>query len=157
MKCANHYDRDVVAQCIDCGKGLCPECADKFSMPICDSCELKRINADKSVLVKNSILMVVLAVIGFIFMAQDGNNSFLYCVMAAYLFAGIPWGWSFLNRITPNMFLFLSWFGWFVYFIFKLLLSMLIGMFVTPYKIYKIAKGLYRANALENYTKNNAA
>lgn len=42
-------------------------------------------------------------------------------------------GWKALNRIQPSMFLWMSWTGWFIYVFVKFFLSLLIGMFVTPW------------------------
>ena len=44
-------------------------------------------------------------------------------------------GWRALNRIQPTMFLWLSFMGWIVYFLVKLLLSVFVGVFVAPYHI----------------------
>lgn len=157
MKCSKHYERDAVSQCIDCGKALCPECTNKFNMPLCDQCALNRINADKQLFVKNFIIMIGLFIVGF-YMGNMGQNGggFFTRLLTGYFYAGIPWGWSILTKITPSMFLFMSWFGWLMYFLIKLILSMLIGMFVTPYKIYKTIKGLSNAKALENYTNGTS-
>ena len=52
-------------------------------------------------------------------------------------------GWKALNRIQPTMFLTMSWVGWLFYFLIKFFLSVLIGMFVTPYVVSnKIAGGI---------------
>lgn len=153
MKCSKHYERDAVSQCIDCGKALCPDCTNKFSQPLCDQCALNRINANKQLLVKNTIIMIALFIFGF---ASNSGAGFFQRIFAGYFFAGIPWGWSILTKITPNMFLFMSWIGWLIYFLTKCLISMFIGMFVTPYKIYKILKGLSEAKSLENYTRDTA-
>ncbi|MBQ3743632.1 MAG: hypothetical protein IJU08_03055, partial [Bacteroidales bacterium] len=54
--CYYHPDRGVVARCVDCGKNLCRECADKYSVdgkivPLCDDCfehrREKRLKADR--------------------------------------------------------------------------------------------------------------
>ncbi len=44
-------------------------------------------------------------------------------------------GWMTLNRIQPAMFIWMSWFGWLLYFVIKLILSAIIGLFVAPFKI----------------------
>lgn len=44
-------------------------------------------------------------------------------------------GWRALDRITPDMFLFLSCTGWIVYFALKGILSIIIGVFVAPFVI----------------------
>lgn len=148
MKCHKHYAKDAVSQCVDCGKALCPECTNKFSVPLCDMCELSRISANKSLLIKNSIIMVVAFIIGFSTQQPDFGSRLLFGLFCA----GVPWGWGALNRITPNIFLFLPLVGWLIYFFSKLVLSMMIGIFITPFKIYGIIKGLNVAKELENYT-----
>lgn len=49
MKCFYHEDREAVAQCVDCNKGLCKECASKYKPILCDDCYNSRveINAQK--------------------------------------------------------------------------------------------------------------
>ncbi len=151
MKCANHYDRDAVSTCLDCGKALCPECTNKFGVPLCDNCSLNRISANKQLLIKNSAIMAVLFVIGFI---VSGEEGFFGRLLTGYIFAGIPWGWSILNMITPSIFLFLPLIGWAIYFLVKLTIAMAIGVFATPYKIFKVIKGLNESKSMEAYTKN---
>lgn len=84
---------------------------------------------------------------------MQGGNIFLLDIVLGYLFAGIPWGWSFLNRITPQIFLFMPIIGWVIYFVTKFVVSLMVGMFVTPFKIYGIINGLKRAKKYEDYTK----
>ncbi|KAA6309523.1 hypothetical protein EZS27_038999, partial [termite gut metagenome] len=36
MNCYEHSIQPAVAQCPDCGKGLCTECASAYSLPICN-------------------------------------------------------------------------------------------------------------------------
>ena len=38
MKCYKHNDRDAVASCKECGRGLCAECSNKYVYPYCDNC-----------------------------------------------------------------------------------------------------------------------
>ena len=38
MRCFNHEDREAVASCQKCGKGLCKECASKYTPCLCDEC-----------------------------------------------------------------------------------------------------------------------
>lgn len=153
MKCHKHYDMDAVSNCVDCGKAMCPQCTEKFTFPICDSCNLSKITADKNKLIKNSVIMAVLFIFGF-FNSEEG---FFSALLFGYFLAGIPWGWSTLNKITPNIFLFMPIIGWVIYFIMKLALSATIGMFVTPYKIYQIVTGLKNAKLLTEYTMNQTS
>lgn len=150
MKCYAHYEMDAVSHCLDCGKAMCPECTQRFSMPICNGCNLGRIANDRQLLIKNSIWMAVLFLMGFFW---DGRNGFAHSLLLGYLFAGIPWGWSALSRITPNVFLIMPLVGWGIYFLVKLVLSLMIGMFITPFKIVQVVNGLKEAKKLEEYTK----
>ena len=136
MKCANHPHLDAVATCVDCGKGLCVDCAHTFDVPICNSCNTARVQGEKSVLVKNIILTAVFFAIGF-YIARD---SIMGGIVIGYIFAGIPWGWSFLNKITPSIFLFLPLIGWVIYFFIKGILSLFIGFIALPVKIFQMVR-----------------
>jgi hypothetical protein len=147
MKCYMHYEMDAVSTCVDCGKAMCPTCSEKFTFPICSNCNLGRIQDDRKLLIKNSIITVVFFIFGF-----SMGEGFFGSLFAGYFFAGVPWGWSALNRITPNIFLFMPLIGWLIYFAIKFGISLMIGMFVTPFKIYQIITGLRKAKDLEDYT-----
>jgi hypothetical protein len=136
MKCYRHYERDAVSQCLDCGKALCPECTDKWFVPICDACNLKRANDDKKIIVKNVLLMFAFFIVGYAMPARSGVVK----MELGLWFMGIPWGWEFLSRITPKIFLLLPVIGWVLYFIFKLAISMVVGPFAMIFKIYTIAR-----------------
>ena len=41
MKCFNHPEREAVATCQKCGKGLCRECAEKYTPCMCESCAVQ--------------------------------------------------------------------------------------------------------------------
>lgn len=152
MKCYKHYAMDAVSSCVDCGKGLCPDCTNRFTVPTCDSCILVHANETRALFVRNTVLMVVLFIAGFIF-NRSASESIVVGILGGYFFAGIPLGWSMLSRLTSEFFLFLSIPGWLVYFMIKLFLSSIIGMFVTPFKIYQVVKGLKDVKDLEEYTK----
>ncbi len=154
MKCHVHYESDAVAQCSDCGKGLCPSCSDKYHIPLCNNCALSRVSANKQLLFRNTALMVILFSIG-VAIAMDSNSDFVDTLLMGYMFAGIPWGWSVLNMITPNIFLIMPIVGWLIYFGVKFSLAMVIGMFVTPFKLFQIVKGMVDAKNMSNYAKSS--
>ena len=54
MKCYYHPNREIVATCTECGKGLCKECASKWEPTLCDDCAKSRIS-DKKIALKKSI------------------------------------------------------------------------------------------------------
>lgn len=127
MACYKHRDRDGIAQCNDCGRLLCEECADTFTPPLCVGCAGERASAIKGELIKNIAISVVLMVVGIIVIKHP----------LGILLAGIPYGWAILNSITPSMFLWMSWVGWLIYFFIKLLLAYAIGLVALPIKIIK--------------------
>lgn len=148
MKCFNHINMDAVGQCVDCNKGLCSDCVELYSPPLCRDCMLKRTSATKSELVKSCILSIIFCIAGFIVVLL-GEHNFLMAIAAGYVWGGIPWGWQALNRITPSVFLFLPLIGWVIYFIIKLILSCWVGIVVTPFKIYRLLSEYRNVRSLE--------
>ena len=162
MKCHKHHDRDVVSHCLDCGKGLCPECTDRWSFPVCNNCAQFRASSDKKSVIKKLLFMIVLFALGFIFMfspnlAQESFSANLIAgIISGYLFAGIPCGWGFLNRITPSIFLILPLFGWLLYFFLKATISFFIGGLILPFTLYASIKDYNNAKQIQEMINNNA-
>ncbi len=146
MKCYRHYERDAVSSCSHCGKGICSDCYNEYGINLCESCILTQVDFNKKTMIKNSLIMLVLFFIGF--NGSEGNLLF------AIGFAGVPWGWSILTNITPSMFLFMSGFGWIMYFLLKLAISCFIGVFVAPYQIYKVVKEIKAGNKIKQYANS---
>ena len=139
MNCYNHTIQPAVAQCPDCGKGLCGECASSYSIPICSSCNRKRINREKSEIIKELLLTFgvgILLTVLFVKWTSEGSNplqdSIMIYVIFTYIFCGLVPGWNTLVGITSNIFLFLPFVGWVLYFIVKLVLSLAVGLIVLP-------------------------
>jgi len=144
MNCFNHPAEMAVSSCPDCGKGLCRECTGLYEVPICSSCNLKRVQNDKGINKKAIILSVVLLMVGFNFgtamTIREGIAAIGSGIFGAILFAGVPWGWKCITFIQPKMFLFLSFFGWFMYFAIKLSLSAAIGFIACPILIFRLIR-----------------
>jgi len=146
VKCYKHNNLDAVSTCNSCGKGLCSECTNYFSKPICLDCNAELVAGDKKVFTRNIVLTIIFFVVGFLY---SNEFPFYQQIFYGYVLAGLPWGWSFLNRITPNVFLILPLVGWVIYFAIKFVISLFIGPFITPYKIYQSIKGLKDSKELE--------
>lgn len=151
MKCSKHYEKDAVSKCINCGKALCSQCMNEFNDPLCDQCASNKVTEYKKLLLKNSILMVGLFILGFVLIGYI-STGFGQRLFSGYFLAAIPCGWSSLKEKIPNMFSPSStaWNGSIIYIFIILFISMIIGIFVTPYKMYKIIsdikgckKGIY--------------
>ena len=163
MKCFNHTERDAVATCQKCGKGLCRECAEKHTPCMCDSCaaqikqnqqqqaqnkEEQRKQKYKDALVDTRSEFIKTAVIGILvgifyvwYEASKGNGATGFGNSAAQFFVAfcIPFGWKFITYLQS--FFPLSIFGtfwfWIIYGVVKVCLSALIGI---PAFIYQLVK-----------------
>lgn len=147
MNCFNHPTEPAVASCQDCHKGLCPDCTSRYTVPICESCNRKRIASDKKVIL---IELVITLVVGLAFMVFAGNSVhsnpsesfsgfsqlFTY-VGIMYMGCSIVADWKTLTAITPNIFLFLPILGWVFFFIVKLFVSMFIGPWMLPIRWFR--------------------
>lgn len=167
MKCYHHPDRDAVASCSECGKGLCRECSDRWDPPLCDQCAGGRIQDQRDQVQKLTRLSVILffvwAILGSILgigtCISEGTLlriplGILQSIMTAYIVAGIPCGWSVLTGITPNIFLILPLIGWVVYFVIKFCLAVFVGVVAFPYRLYQVHKGKKRLAALEAHIRS---
>ena len=158
MKCYYHPNREIVATCTECGKGLCKECASKWEPTLCDDCAKSRIS-DKKIALKKSIglsiaVLVAGAIIGIIMAIQDKRLDNLgLCLTLAFAVAFAVNGWQWLNKIQPNMFLFLPVVGWLIYFFVKFIIAIFVGVVALPVNIYRFWKGNREVNELEAHIK----
>lgn len=73
-----------------------------------------------------------LVLFALLFLAVESDvDAFMFIVVLACAVCG----WRALNRITPSIFLWMSWVGWVIYFILKGFLSVVIGIVVAPFQI----------------------
>lgn len=93
---------------------------------------------------KIGMIAVFYVVIWGIMLAFINTNSSL--LMFAYTAIFTYFGWKALNRITPNIFLWMPLMGWVIYFLIKFVLSIIIGMFVAPFQIAKMITSTVQKN-----------
>jgi len=140
MNCYNHQTQPAVAQCIDCGKGLCGTCASSYLTPLCTPCNKSRISSEKGGIIKEMVLTFGVGILLAILFVRwmDAGHSYplshkiISYTVFTYVFSGIIPGWKTLTRITPNIFLFLPIIGWVLFFIVKLALSLVVGLVMLP-------------------------
>lgn len=146
MNCYNHPSQAAVAQCSDCGKGLCSGCAAAYSAPICNSCNKSRISNERIRIIKEILFTIVFGVAlaylnGKYIFFKDSSFSLRttveYYIIFTYIFAGIVAGWKTLTNITPRMFLVLPIIGWLLYFVLKLFLSFWVGLIMFPVRMVR--------------------
>ena len=138
MNCYYHPDRPAVAQCPDCGKGLCRECASKFEKPICPECNGKRGKDDIKTYSKPLIVCAICFVVGCLIGKGFGDTPFIM----GYIFTCIFGGWSIVDMFFRNIFISLDLHSIVFYYGLKAFLAMLTGIVATPvflgYCIYKL-------------------
>lgn len=82
------------------------------------------------------VLTIVFAAIiyGILMAALQTDNTVLLGIV---LLSCGYFGWQSLNKITPNIFLWMPLAGWAIYFLVKGLLSIIVGAFIAPFWIGK--------------------
>lgn len=128
-----------VNRCTRCGRQLTMEEDSAFNPPTCMNCAREHVATVKSEMIKNIAISVVLMIVGFVVIRNP----------LGILLAGIPYGWSALNRITPAMFLWMSWVGWLIYFAIKLVVSYFIGLVALPIKLFQWISEIVKVKNLE--------
>lgn len=132
-----------VNRCSKCGRQLTMEEDAAFHPPTCMNCAREHVSMIKTEMIKNIAISVVLMIIGIVIIQNP----------MGILLAGIPYGWSILNRITPTMFLWMSWFGWIVYFLIKLVIAYFIGIVALPIKLFQWISEIVKVKNLEKNIK----
>lgn len=144
MNCYYHPHRRAVAQCPDCGKGLCKDCASQYQQPICSECNNKRSREGLKAYITPLIVCLLLFALGYIVGSSFGESPFIM----GYIFTCIYGGWSIVGMIFSNIFVSMNIQSIIFYYGLRILLSVIVGVFTTPihliYCIYKI---------IENRTK----
>ncbi len=144
MNCFKHIDTVAVAQCSQCGKGLCAECSKINSHTICEDCSTNIKKKKKRGALKEILLTLLIGLpLGFVLgaLAFDKMNPtgsiFDNSYFMLYLGLGLFSGWKTLNNITPQLFLVLPILGWLFYFIIKGCLALAVGIVAFPIRMIR--------------------
>ncbi len=163
MKCFNHPEREAVATCQKCGKGLCRECAEKHTPCLCDICaaqiqrdkqeqaqnkEDQRKQKYKAALVdtrgefiKTSVIGILFSILFTWFRVREGiaDDSFGEAVFLFFAWFCVPFGWKFFTYLQSffPIYLFGTFWFWFIYGAIKFVLSAVAGI---PAFIYQLVK-----------------
>lgn len=161
MKCFNHNDREATATCSMCGKFLCTECASQYNPPLCTECVNKNANDVLKENIKMLLIGLALFIVAFIFTGSlsvrsaMNYHSMFERIILSLMFAGIPFGWNALSRITSNIFVALPIVGYLFYLWLKFILSLFIGIFIMLFRfaviIFHIVQALMRKKQINAY------
>jgi hypothetical protein len=142
VNCYYHPSRPAVAQCPDCGKGLCRECASKYEKPICTECNNKRGKNATMTYARPLVVCAILFVVGCLVGKSFGFGD--EPAVMGYIFTCVYGGWSIVNMFFANIFISLNIHSIIFYYGLKIMLAMIVGIFATPvflgYCIYKIIR-----------------
>lgn len=144
MKCVAHIHREAESYCYFCNQPICGECRDYLGACIyCAENTTKDVNRDY---LKTIILSICTSIIGIYYLFGAlllGEIEYiLFSLIIMICWAGVPFGWSALNKITPNIFLILPLAGWVIYFCIKLAISFFIGWIVAIPKCISMYKNI---------------
>ena len=160
MKCAEHNNTDAVATC-RCGRGLCSECANRFTDPMCESCVLEDAKSISHELYRGLLITVVVFAAVAWWATQLHSSTGEHLPMANALLMGVLlaftyWGWRFLTDHLPSL---TAGTGivWVMYLLFKFIAAYCIGLIVGPYQIGKMIWQLRAIHQLKRYIADGRA
>lgn len=103
MNCANHPTEPAVAQCVNCGRGLCQKCVDGQKKPLCISCKISRYKNSVVYSMLYLLLYVVLFYIGYKWNFLSHNHSLHDAKFSGYFFITILTGYYLIQSWTHNV------------------------------------------------------
>ena len=148
MECARQPGRQAVATCNLCGKGLCSECAERFAPPLCEACLLSH---NRNVAVRFAVelgitLLIAIGIAALIASRESGTwtGGFSLGILVACTY----WGWQFVDGpATP--FAYTSGGAYAFCAALKIFFAVCLGVFVTPWQIFKRIREILRIRKLE--------
>ncbi len=95
-------------------------------------------NEYKSQIRTDMVISVLCFAAGIVFgiynMDGTGIETILGVIVSGTMLGGLRYGWNLLTFLTPNIFLFMPLIGWVIYFLVKLILSLIIAPFAFVFK-----------------------
>jgi hypothetical protein len=135
LGCFAHPHTGAVAQCATCSRGLCPGCAKRFEPPMCDGCLVQNNSRAERGLWTGLMITAGIALVSP-FILRSLGYPLVQSILMGFQFAFVRWGWKFLTVHLPGLAR-SALAIWFVYFLFKLVASMFVGLVVGPYRVFR--------------------
>lgn len=130
-----------VNNCSKCGRRLTVKEDNTFHPPTCMLCAKEQASTIKKEMTKNIVISVVLMIVGIVIIKNP----------IGFMLAGIPYGWAVLNKITPNLFIWMPLVGWVIYFLIKLAISYFIGLVALPIKLFQWISEINKVKKFEEH------
>lgn len=131
MNCANHPAEAAVAQCTECGKGLCVQCVQNQPKPVCAACHEKLRSQTVGSIVFHLLVYVGLFILGYKLNFMEGNGFPDGRFASGYTLMAVVSGWQFLNSVVGWRLVQGDLTAWAIYYVLKLLLSVIVGFFTN--------------------------
>lgn len=164
MNCFNHSDQVAVSQCRDCNKALCDYCSHFYQVPLCIQCNKGHVKREKTDIWKEMILTLIFAIVpaGILFFLlvsdlpnqpdKTMNDVYKATLEIFAIFAPIVPGWyaitRFMNKYLRSWLLIFSIPGLIVFFILKLVFSIITGFIALPIRFIMNVKKLNGLNKI---------
>lgn len=131
MNCSYHPERPAVAQCTECGKGLCTECAAKGGNSVCADCRNRQRGGSIALSLFYLALYAVVFYLGYQwdFLFKDMDD---HAFMSGYFLIAVIAGWQLCNSLfrIQGVMMTLETLG--VWSLVKLAIYWLVGLFTAP-------------------------
>lgn len=153
MKCTDHSELEALGTCQECHKNLCGDCVNRYEKPLCNNCLETSLSKESRRFYFSLVMTAVLFALGYYVWIRYFHGFVFYSLIPACIMGGSYWGWHFLTNIlakpveksrSTSMHLIV----WTFYYVVKLIISLLIGVFVGIYKIGEGAQKLRQAGLL---------
>ena len=146
MNCRVHMEREATSFCKDCNAPMCPECNSTFGS-MCMNCVEKLCkNGKQEIIITLGISLLCLA-IGIwheIDKVKSGMSTDIVQVFfSCFFFFFLPFGWKAVGKIADSLLLAFARtgiLGWIIFFVLKLLASLLIGWILGIPKMVEMIK-----------------
>jgi hypothetical protein len=150
MNCFNHTNDTAVAQCQDCQKGLCTTCSKQYALPICKYCNDYRISHEKKDIYLELFYSYGIGLILVYLFSKFTKTDITIPLYFGYFYicSGIYPGWKLINKFFPTIIFGNIVFSLFIL-LFKLSISIYVGLVALPFRTFKMISRLYELNKIE--------
>lgn len=90
--------------------------------------------ASKSGMYTITVILYIIILPTILWLSTSSSSDIVTLIIGGI---GAIFGWKALNKIQPDVFLIMPVVGWLIFFLVKLILSFIIGIFVMPFVIAK--------------------
>lgn len=164
MNCFYHTEQQAVTLCSQCGKGLCPSCATKFTPTLCPECyqvHCKRLLQSNINGITGFILFFIGGCIWALFICYYFGQKnpevlkglpvgkTLITMYFGYIMGSLWYGWRVLDRFQSFRITSAGLIVWGFYFVLKLFISCYVGVIATPFQLIKNIRNIRKFSKLK--------